>query len=804
MSTRNKFVCIHGHFYQPPRENAWLEVIEIQDSAAPFHDWNERINFECYARNAAARILDDNNFIRNILNNYQLMSFNFGPTLLSWMENADPETYQAILDADKRSMEVFNGHGSAIAQVHSHLILPLCNRRDKETQVYWGIHDFEYRFGRKPEGIWLSETAVDTETLEVLAEQGIKFTILAPRQAKSVRPIGSSNWQSINESTLDTRRPYRCKLPSGKEIALFFYNGDVSQAVAFEGLLMDGRYFADRLTEGFSDNDTPELLHIATDGESYGHHHRYGEMALASALSHIKDAPDVELINYGAYLDRFPVTHEAEIHDNSSWSCVHGVERWKSNCGCNSGGNPGWNQEWRAPLRETLDWLRDHLVELYDEVGGEFLKDHWQARNEYISVMLTRKAEDLEAFFKKHVKRNLEEEEKIKLLRALEMQRHSLLMYTSCGWFFDEVSGIETMQILQYANRAIHYANQVNGVDLHPEFKERMAKIPSNIYENGLAPYEEHVAPAQVDLERVGMHYAVSSLFEEYPQNLEFFNYIANAEIFERLIAGNQRLVVGRTTVQSIITLSKKHFSFAALYLGQQTIIGHISIDMDRAQFDEMHADLFDLFNKGNLGELIGKLQDYFGSKKYTIWHLFRDEKRKVLKQITDQTLNHAENSYRDIYNDNYQLMSGMLQSDLPIPSAYRSAVQFIINKDMHKFFGNGALKNVEELKRMSNELRKWNVQINDATSLKLSLSERLFKELQKLEKGDLTLSDLNRLIEILEIINDMGLAPDIWQVQNHYYSAIQGYKANSWVFASKKWEKAFYRLGELLHVRTD
>ncbi|MEO1711858.1 MAG: DUF3536 domain-containing protein, partial [Bacteroidota bacterium] len=509
-------------------------------------------------------------------------------------------------------------------------------------------------------------------------------------------------------------------------------------------------------------------------------------------------------INYGAYLERFPVTHEAQIHDNSSWSCVHGVERWRSNCGCNSGGNPGWNQEWRAPLRESLDWLRDKLIVLFEEVGGNLLKDHWQARNEYIQIMLNREEKTLEAFLAKHAKKELDESERTQVLRTMEMQRHALLMYTSCGWFFDEVSGIETMQILQYANRAVHYARQIGGIDLHPEFKERLSTIPSNIYENGLAPYEEHVAPAQVDLERVGMHYAVSSLFEEYPQSLEFFNYIASSEVFERLIAGNQRLVVGRTTVQSIITYSKKHFSFAALYLGQQTIIGHIAIEMDRPEFDAMHANLFDLFNKGNLGELIGKLQDYFGSKKYTIWHLFRDEKRKVLKQITDGALNQAENSYREIYNDNYQLMSGMLQSDLPIPSAYRSAVQFIINKDMHKFFGNGALKNVEELKRMSNELRKWNVQINDATSLKLSLSERLFRELQKLEKGELTIADLNRLIETLEIINDMGLAPDIWKVQNKYYSAIQGYKSGKWVFANKKWEKSFYRLGDLLHVRTD
>ena len=648
MNATNKFVCIHGHFYQPPRENAWLETIEKQDSAAPFHNWNARINFECYAPNTAARILDEGNRIQQIINNYTRISFNFGPTLLSWMEAADPVTYQGILEADKISAARYNGHGSALAQGHSHLIMPLTNQRDNETQAIWGIKDFEYRFQRSPEGIWLPETAANTATLEVLAAQGIKFTILAPRQAKAVRKLEGGTWKNVNAESIDSRRPYLIELPSGNSIVVFFYHGGVSQAVAFDGLLNNGRYFAERLTGVFDSNDATQLLHIATDGESYGHHHRHGEMALAACLRHIEEQNMATLTNYGAYLEANPPTYEAQIHENSSWSCVHGVERWKSNCGCSTGGHGDWNQEWRAPLRETLNWLRDELIPIYEKEAGKLLKDPWEARNAYIDVLVDRTEESARKFIETHAKKKLKRKERTQLLRLMELQRQAMQMFTSCGWFFDEVSGIETLQILQYANRAIYYAAQVSDAKLHDQFMDRLKTIPSNVYENGASAYEEYVVPARVDLERVGMHYAVASLFERYPERLEFFNYIATSEVFDRLIAGNQRLAVGRTIVESKISTSEKHFSFAVLYLGQQTILGNISKKMDREVFDEMHQKAFDAFNATNISEVIGLMQEYFGPRQYSIWHLFRDEKRKILNEISQENLQQAENAYRE------------------------------------------------------------------------------------------------------------------------------------------------------------
>ena len=368
---------------------------------------------------------------------------------------------------------------------------------------------------------------------------------------------------------------------------------------------------------------------------------------------------------------------------------MHGVERWQSNCGCNTGGQHGWNQAWRAPLREALDWLRDELISIFGKEAGPFFENPWAARDAYIQVILNRKNNAVNAFFKKYAKRKLNAEEKVQSLRLLEMQRHAILMYTSCAWFFSEVSGIETIQVLQYANRAIHYAQQVSGADFHPKFVELLEGIPSNVYENAAVAYRKEVQPAQVDLQRVAMHYAASSLFEEYPEHLEFFNYTANSEGFIRRKAGNYKLAIGRTTLQSKITHSNKHFSFAVLYLGQQNMIGYVSLDMKRTVYDEMRAELIQSFESTNLGNVIGEMQAYFGNERFTIWHLFRDEKRKILEEALERSLAKSEMAVRELYNDNYQLMTGMLQSNIPIPESWKNAAQFIINIDFLRLFEN-------------------------------------------------------------------------------------------------------------------
>ena len=799
----SKYVCIHGHFYQPPRENPWLETIEYQDSAYPFHDWNERINVECYAPNAASRILDDNGLIREIVNNYEKISFNMGATLLSWLEEKDPETYQKILDADKASMAHFSGHGSAVAQVFSHLIMPLANDRDKRTQVRWGIDDFKHRFKRMPEGIWLAETAVDTPTLEILAEEGIKFTILAPRQAKAFRKIGEDKWNELGHAEVDPRRAYWCNLPSGKKIALYFYDGRVAQDVAFNNLLSNGAALAGRILETIDYNsDEPQIANIATDGESYGHHHRYGEMALSSAIHHIEQNQDVKLTNYAEYLELCPPTYEIKIHENSSWSCVHGVERWRSNCGCHTGGGHNWHQQWRAPLREALDWLNDELIHIYESKAGQFFDDVWAVRDAFIDVILDRSEENVIAFLDKHAKQKTSTSDRIFMLRLLELQRNAILMYTSCGWFFNDISGIETTQILKYACRTIYYARQVAGIDLQEQFISLLEKAPSNIAEhkNGAEIYRNLVLPTEVGLERTGMHFAVSSLFKKRSESLKIFNYTAYSEDFDRFKGGNQRLIVGRTIIKSHITHSEKRFSFAVLYLGQQHIIGHISLDMNVSIFDEMKVGIKKAFEASDVGEVLQIMQFYFGPQKFSINTLFKDEKIKILNKILNKNLDSASLMLRRIYKDNYHLMNTLLQNDLPVTLQYKEIVQYVLNVDLANFFRQELLA-IDELTRIASEFVKWNVRIEDKKAIQLEANSSIYNALLRLKADDMNVERMKRVNGILEHMKIMGLEPDkSWRSQNEYFD-IATSEITKERFNNPEWTAAFNELGQHLGI---
>ncbi|MEP6734698.1 MAG: DUF3536 domain-containing protein [Chryseolinea sp.] len=793
-------ICIHGHFYQPPRENAWLEVIEVQDSAHPYHDWNERITAECYAPNTASRILNGKSVIKNIINNYSRMSFNYGPTLLSWMQVNDPATYKEILNADKESLKQFNGHGSAIAQVYNHIILPLANDRDKETQIIWGIRDFEHRFHRKPEAMWLAETAVDIKSLELLAKHDIKFTILAPRQARGIRKMGDTVWKDTSAETLDTKRPYRCSLPSGRSIVLYFYDGAIAQGVAFDGLLNDGRKFAHRLLDSFDpESEEPQLVHIATDGETYGHHHKHGDMALAYCLDYIERQKNSIITNYAEFLAKFPPTYEALIHENSSWSCVHGVERWRNNCGCNSG-KPDWHQLWRKPLRDALDWLRDELAILYEREASVILHDPWKAREDYINVILDRNDETIIKFLKKHC---LQDVEQNRVFRLMEVQRNAMLMYTSCGWFFDEISGIETVQILQYACRAMQLVSQISTVNLEEEFLVRLEAAPSNVpgLGDGAEVYRKFVLPSRTNLQRVGMHYAVSSIFEEDPESTPIFNYTTNNDVFIRKEAGEHRLVLGVTNVRSNVTRSEKKFAFAAIYMGQHNIIGNISVDMEEDKFAMAQHQMVTAFEESRLGDIIAIMQTYFGGEKYTIWQLFQDEKRKVFDLITYQSMRDLENSLRRIYNRDYPLVMALANSDTPIPTAYRTTFEYILNADLIRCFESERI-NISQVERIMNELVKWKLDVEDVGKLERLAGESIFKEVKRISaEGDnhKRISKLNRLFPLLLKFN---LNPSLYKSQNLYFEV--SIRDRTFKGHSDEWIKHFTSLGDNLGVKLD
>lgn len=799
-----RYVCIHGHYYQPPRENAWLETVEEQESAHPWHDWNARINHECYAPNAAARILDSEGKIIKIRNNYNRISFNFGPTLLSWLEDNDPESYHLLQLADQKSAVRFGGHGSALAQVHSHLILPLANYRDKVTQVVWGIKDFEYRFKRKPEGMWLAETAVNTETLEVLAANDVKFTILAPRQAKAVRKNSDTAWTPVHSENIDTRHPYWCQLPSGRKIALFFYHGGVSQAVAFERLLNNGKGFAERiLTILDRDPSTPQLANIATDGESYGHHHRFGEMALADALNYIEDTGKAVLTNYGQFLEMFPPEWEVQIHENSSWSCVHGIERWRSNCGCNSG-REGWHQKWRQPLRNALDDLRDKLIPIFEKESVRLLRDPWAARNDYIDILLQKHdASAIKKFFDKHAIRELSDNERTMVLRLMAMQRQAILMYTSCGWFFDEISGIETNQIMQYALRAMDYAQDIAHISLHEQFERNLSLAPSNVFVNGAESYRHHVIPTRVTLERVAMHFAVASLFEDHPEELNLFNYTASVGFLEKIEAGTPQLVGGRLHIKSKITGYERDFCFAVLYLGQQHIIGNISESMPPSTFEEMWTRTASAFRAANMGEVIGALQQYFGPEKFTLSSLFKDERSKIIREITETSMLVAEANFKNVFNDNYQLMSGLQAERLQVPDTWRNVAAYVLNTELLDFFTFSEPVDPRKLKRIAEDIKRWQINLTDPETVELAVSNRIFSEINAL---NMEASSLTRVVWLNEVISILkaqtSLKLDIWRAQNVFYLLTKGYRKGLWEFANEEWKNAFEKLAILLKVR--
>jgi alpha-amylase/alpha-mannosidase (GH57 family) len=815
-----RYVSIHGHFYQPPRENPWLEAIEVQDSAYPYHDWNERVTAECYAPNSAARILDAEGRIARIVSNYERISFNFGPTLLAWMEVARPELYRAILEADRRSMARFGGHGSAIAQAHSHIILPLASERDRRTQVRWGVADFRHRFGREPEGLWLPETAVDVPSLEALAAEGLRFTILAPHQATRVRPLpaceavptegderqrvasegappppatpaavhhdGSHGderpterpWQEVTAATLDTTRPYICRLPSGRSIAVYFYDGPLSHELSFGDLLSDGDRFARRLLEAFPDraDGEPRLVHVATDGETYGHHHRYGEMALAYALDRLDRDDTVRLTNYGELLELHPPEHEVEIAERTSWSCAHGLERWCSDCGCATGGEAGWNQRWRAPLREALDWLRDELAPLYEAAAGELLHDPWAARDGYLEVILDRSEAALERFLTAHSRRELSPDERLRARRLLELQRHAMTMFTSCGWFFNDLAGIETVQVLQYADRVLQLAQRLFGDSLEERFVERRERAESNrpapLGGSGREIFERQVRPARVTLMKVAAHYALSSLFEDYPEEARIFCYRADQRDVRLVRSGRAQLAVGRLHLTSLVTGSEGHFSFAVLHLGDHHLNGGVRRFQGEEPFETMATEVAEAFHRADFTRVVRILDRHFEEMTYTLDSLFRDERRLVLDLILASTRADAEAQHRRVYEDHAPLMQYLSELGIPLPRALKASAEVVLELDLRRAFEAPEV-DLDAAEERFRETASWHLEL-DTRGLALVLEASLERMAAELEARPDDLALLRRLDRAVELAGALPFTVSLYGAQGPGYRIVR------------------------------
>ncbi len=778
MSHPLHYVCIHGHFYQPPRENPWLEEIEIQESAYPFHDWNEKITHECYAPNSQARLLDHQGRLRNIINNYEFLSFDFGPTLLSWLETHAAETYQAILDADATSRKRRSGHGNAIAQAYNHLIMPLASSRDKNTQVLWGLDDFRKRFQRDPEGMWLPETAVDKETLDILAKNNIRFTILAPRQAKRFRTSSKERWTDLNPGSIDPSRPYVCHLPRGRSIVLFFYDAPISLSIAFEQLLNSGENLKNRLLGGFSDSRSwPQIVHIATDGESYGHHHLFGEMGLAYALERLADEPHVRLTNYGEFLEKHPPSADVEIIENSSWSCAHGVGRWKEDCSCSVSQRPDWNQKWRKPLRMALDILRDRVDRLFVEQGGSLLKDPWASRDEYFKVILERSS-SIQSFLDAHARPGLMKDERELILQLLEMQRNRLLMYTSCGWFFDDISGIESLQILSYAARALQYAHPFDP-SLIGDFLQELACAESNVrpHFRGDEIFREKIMPQVTGLSRVAAHVVISSLFEELPPSGSLYCYERQLLDQCREESGERVLLIGTVSVENRMLLKRRMFTFALVHLGGVDLRCSVRDVLEEKERLAMTRDLVETFRRQSSTELIRKLDRYFPGRYYSLKDLFVDQRRNIVDTLSEKMFQEQARLLEAFYAKNKDMARIIVDHDGQPPGTFLAAARFVLKRtfltEVEKL-AQGAFP--DNLETVMKETKFWKLDPDMGPAQRL-IGRRILALLHDLERTPQEEGKAREILRFLDLAENLDIQVQLIDAQVQLWRIMRALK---------------------------
>ncbi|MBA4394341.1 MAG: alpha-amylase/alpha-mannosidase, partial [Desulfobacca sp.] len=750
-----------------------MEAIEKEESASPYHDWNERITAECYAPNARSRIMNERGKIAQISNNYEKISFNFGPTLLSWMDEKAGITLKGIQQADRQSQKTRQGFGNALAQPYNHIILPLAKDKDLLTQIRWAKAEFIKRFIREPEGMWLPETAVDLRTLMALQQEGIRFTILAPHQAKRFRPSGQKQWIET-QGNINSRRPYWCRLPNGQKIALFFYTGGLSHAIAFENLLQNGEALFQRLMSGFDLQEAgPQLVHVATDGESYGHHHPFGDMALAYALHLLQQDPTIQLTNYGWFLAHYPPQFEVEINENTSWSCSHGLERWRSDCSCRIGG-PEQQQAWRAPLREGLNHLKDELDLLFEHQGALLLKDPWQARDDYIQVLLDPSQETLDRFFIDQRKEHpLSQEERVAALKLLEMQRHGMLMFTSCGWFFDEISGLETTQILKYACRSIQLAKD-SGRDLEEPLLTYLRKAPSNLkeYGNGEKIWEVKIRPFFVDLSRVIAHTAIGSIFQKNQKD-RVYCYGLNDQDQVILPQNGSHLAIGRFKVTSTITQEEKEMVFSVLHFGGVDFQCLLKPYQTLEDYETIKQKILNLYKTASLGDVYDWLKENFGPRRFDLKDLFLEERQKLIEFLLQDRLESRLRLLGEWIKEDTRTLIKLIDMGVVLPKPITTVLTLILDQALQQgieeaFSPAQRLEGLEEFFRRSLELGDplTKEQIRQRIQRKIKLSINQLKEYP--DPG----SHFKAISKVIQTCNHFDVPLNLWNLQNSFLDA--------------------------------
>ena len=751
--------CLHGHFYQPPRENPWIDEVQEEPSARPWHDWNERITAECYAPNCWARIYGPEGRLVEVLNNYSRMSLDFGSPLLRWLERKAPEVYRAIVEGDREAQRLFSGHGSAIAHPYSHIILPLAGDDDRRIAILWGIREFEIRFQRPPEAMWLPECAVDLRTLEDLASVGMRFVLLSPRQARRVRRPGGY-WQDVGGSRIDPFRPYIIKLPSGRHIAAFFYHQGLSAALSFGDLLSDGERMLGRIHEEMPQGGGA-LLSICSDGETFGHHRPFGEMAVAYVLSSLKGQGDLRLTVFGEFLEKFPPEDEVEVFENSSWSCVHGLGRWQEDCGCNTGAHPHWNQRWRKPLREALNWLRDELRGVFKAGSGAFW-DPLKAKEDYIEVLLNPSQRD--AFLREHLRGGPPP----RALGLLEMEREALLMFTSCGWFFDDPSGIETILLLKHASRAMDLAKRYGGADLEGEFLERIAEIESNLPEegNGRDIYLKYVKPCRVDPPRAVAHLLIKSLFGDVQRSWGAFEIEIERE--ESLRRGKARLLCGELNLREDRLCERHSLPFSALRFGDHNVVCGLG-----GAFPSGSFGVRDAFEAGDFARAALLIREASG-EVFTLASLLGEVKKEILGKMQRERMEEISLILDKIYSEWIPLIRLLHEGGFTFPPKFLRVAEYVLTERAERAIrelSGGLLRAVmEELKILGLSLDF------DALAHGLLLRmEEFLPEMLRRPEGEAP----HRLKEAVELSRLLPVSVPLGKVQAHVLMVLKGFEGD-------------------------
>ncbi len=775
-------LIIHGHFYQPPRENPWTNTIEQQPSARPFHNWNERIQRECYRPNAYARVIDNRGFVERVVNNYANISFNFGPTLISWLAAQHPETYARIIEADRLSTQRHAGHGNAIAQGYHHAILPLCNERDRLTEIRWGLFDFQHRFGRAAESLWLPETAANDATLGALIDAGLKFVILSPHQAERVRRIGLDVWTNVIDGNIDPRIPYRYLHPdgSGRALAIFFYDGDVAKAIAFDGLLASSHVLLERIERAVGDGGP--LVNVATDGESYGHHFKFGDRCLAYALEVGARARGFEVTNYGAFLATHEPTFEVELKqgpggEGTAWSCAHGVGRWARDCGCHAGARDGWTQQWRTPLRAALNFLRDAAARHFETLGGDLFRDPWAARDAYIEL-LTDVTTDRADFFARHAGHSLNADEQTRALTLLELQRSALTMFTSCGWFFNDISGIETVQDLKYAGRVLDFLGELKLKPPRAAFLELLSEAESNIaqFGNGADIYRRLVDGARVTMPHVAASLAIASLVDQPDARDELAGYDFTRAELQQQQHGRRALATVRLELEAVATGKRQSYQAAAMHFGDVDFYCALTEFTSDEKFQAATKRLWTHFHTASLPTLLRIMQDEFGPREYGLGHLLPEGRKRIHEIVFGQMITRFTEEYERLYEENRRNIEVLQESGFVLPRELRAAAEFTIGlrfeSELDRFEQQDPAAYRTAL-QIADEVARHGYRI-DRASLLQRLEEMLTRAVRH-AVAQPAAENYQAALTLITIAQRLDLVANVERAQESVYEAIRG-----------------------------